>query len=350
VSRQYLFFVFGAGKMGADRHLAGAAFGYSAHAMSDKDVTEVVLADAEGIARAARILESGGLVAVPTETVYGLAARADSAEAVAGIYRAKGRPDFNPLIVHVRDVEQARRYAELGEQAADLAQREWPGPLTLVLPKREGAVLAPAVTAGLPTVALRAPRHPVMRALLERIGFPLAAPSANRSGFISPTSAAHVLTSLDGRIDLVLDGGPTEAGLESTIVALRADGTWEELRPGPVSLASAAGAPGAADAARIEAPGQLASHYAPGKPVRLDVTKPDPDEFFIGLGTTSGDCNLAPTGNLEEAAARLYDCLHLAAASPRPRIAIAPVPHKGIGRAINDRLRRAATPPDSEAS
>ncbi|MEL6876738.1 MAG: L-threonylcarbamoyladenylate synthase [Pseudomonadota bacterium] len=310
--------------------------------MSDKDVTEVVLADAEGIARATAILESGGLVAVPTETVYGLAARADSAEAVAKIYAAKGRPDFNPLIVHVRDVEQAARYADISVAARDLADTYWPGPLTLVLPLRAEAPLADAVTAGLPTVALRNSAHPVMQQLLEAVDFPLAAPSANRSGFISPTTAAHVLASLDGRIDLVVDGGPTANGLESTIVAVRADGTFEELRPGPIALEGA----NAASRSSIEAPGQLASHYAPGKPVRLNAREVAPGDFMIGFGEVEGDCTLSAVGDLKEAAARLYDCLHQGAASDRPRIAIVPIPEEGIGIAINDRLRRAATPPD----
>ena len=304
--------------------------------MSGKNVTEVRLADAEGIAEAARILDSGGLVAVPTETVYGLAARADSAEAVARIYAAKGRPDFNPLIVHVAGLAQAERYADLSPEARALAQAHWPGPLTLVLPRRADAALAEAVTAGLPTVALRAPAHPVMQALLAACAFPLAAPSANRSGFISPTCAAHVLASLDGRIDMVLDGGATTAGVESTIVAVRADGKVEELRPGPLPI----GVRG--EVRTLEAPGQLASHYAPGKPVRLNAPEAAPDEFMIGFGPVAGDVTLSTSGNLSEAAARLYACLHEAARAPEPRIAVAPVPDEGVGRAINDRLRRAA--------
>jgi L-threonylcarbamoyladenylate synthase len=304
--------------------------------MSGKNVTEVRLADAAGIAEAARILESGGLVAVPTETVYGLAARADSAEAVAKIYAAKGRPDFNPLIVHVAGLAQAERYAEFSPEARALAEAHWPGPLTLVLPRRSDARLAEAVSAGLPTVALRAPAHPAMRALLEAVDFPLAAPSANRSGFISPTCADHVLASLDGRIDMVLDGGATTAGVESTIVAVRADGSVEELRPGPLAV----GMQGMGRS--IEAPGQLASHYAPGKPVRLNAREAEADEFLIGFGAVAGDCTLSASGDVNEAAARLYACLHEAARAPQPRIAVAPVPNEGVGRAINDRLRRAA--------
>jgi len=304
--------------------------------MSGKNVTEVLAAGPEGIERAARILESGGLVAVPTETVYGLAARADSAEAVARIYAAKGRPDFNPLIVHVRGVEQAAEYAEFSPEARALAAANWPGPLTLVLPRRVDAGLAAAVTAGLPTIALRAPAHPVMQALLERCGFPLAAPSANRSGFISPTCAAHVLASLGGRIDMVLDGGVTSAGVESTIVAVRADGSVEELRPGPIAVGTRG------EGKSIEAPGQLASHYAPGKPVRLNALAAEADEFLIGFGAVAGDCTLSASGDLTEAASRLYAALHEAARAPHPRIAVAPVPEDGVGRAINDRLRRAA--------
>ena len=299
--------------------------------MDRKYVTETVLADAAGIDRAARILAEGGLVAVPTETVYGLAARADSDEAVARIYAAKGRPDFNPLIVHVRDAEQAARYAEWSDDAEIATMIHWPGPLTLVLPARPDTGLAAAVTAGLPTVALRAPAHPAMRQLLDRIDFPLAAPSANRSGFISPTSAEHVLASLDGRIDMVLDAGPTENGVESSIVAIREGGRWEELRPGPVDIdalhrhyfergldRSATGG--------IEAPGQLASHYAPGKPVRLDATEADPDEFMIGFGAVAGDVTLSAGGNLREAAARLYACLHLGAASDNCLLYTSPSP------------------------
>ncbi|MBV7258559.1 L-threonylcarbamoyladenylate synthase [Erythrobacter crassostreae] len=312
--------------------------------MSGKNVTEVVQADTQGIARAAAILESGDLVAVPTETVYGLAARADNAKAVAKIYAAKGRPDFNPLIVHTRDAGHAAKLAHFDDTAKRLAERYWPGPLTLVLPIREDAALAKAVSAGLPTLAVRVPDHPVMCALLEAVPFPLAAPSANRSGFISPTTAEHVLASLDGRIEMVLDGGATEAGLESTIAAIRAGGRIEELRPGPIQLREVSS--DLSSGVAVEAPGQLASHYAPGKPVRLNATKVAPDEFSIGFGDIRGDCMLSASGDLIEAAANLYDCLHQGAASEKTSIAVAPVPQKGIGLAINDRLRRAAAPVD----
>ncbi len=301
--------------------------------MSGKNVTEVRLADAEGIAEAARILESGGLVAVPTETVYGLAARADSAEAVARIYAAKGRPDFNPLIVHVLDESHASRYAEWLPGADFAAMMHWPGPLTLVLPRRDDTALAGAVTAGLPTVALRAPSHPVMRALLQAVTFPLAAPSANRSGFISPTTAQHVLASLDGRIDMVLDAGPTTAGVESTILAIDRNDMWRELRPGPVNI-------DALHRRYCDRPLPSAHDHAP--PVRLEATHAEPDEFWIGFGEVGGDCTLSQGGDVREAAARLYACLHEAALAPQPRIAVAPVPRHDVGRAINDRLRRAA--------
>ena len=301
------------------------------------DKTPIVPADPEGIANAAAIIAAGGLVAVPTETVYGLAARADSEEAVAAIFRAKGRPSHNPLIVHVSGLEHARRYAEFDDIAAALAKQHWPGPLTLVLPIRAGAPLARAVGAGLPTIALRAPRHRVMQAILAVGDFALAAPSANRSGFISPTCAEHVAASLDGRIDLVLDDGPCAAGVESTIVALREGGLWEVLRPGPLDLGTVVSPSGG-----IEAPGQLERHYAPGKPMRLNVVDPSPEEFVIGFGNVAGDCNLSKTCDLTEAASQLYACLHKATLSTKPRIAVAPVPDQGIGVAINDRLRRAA--------
>ena len=321
--------------------------------MSGKYATETILANAEGIVRAAQVLREGGLVAVPTETVYGLAARADSDEAVARIYEAKGRPSFNPLIVHVRDGAQAREFADLPHDAGMIADHYWPAPLTLVVPRKPDAKLAAAVTAELDTVALRSPDHPVMQALLTKCDFPLAAPSANRSGFVSPTSAAHVGATLDGRIDLILDDErPCAEGLESTILAIRADGRWEELRPGPVDLDRLhrtyrdSALPIGEGRGGIEAPGQLASHYAPGKPMRLNEREVAPDDFVIGFGSIVGDCTLSARGDLNEAAARLYACLHEAARSEKPRIAVAPVPEEGIGIAINDRLRRAATPPD----
>ena len=302
-------------------------------------------ADAAGITAAAEIIRVGGLVAVPTETVYGLAARADIDAAVAAIYRAKGRPTFNPLIVHVPDLASAERLAHFDERARLLATHFWPGPLTMVLPRRADAGLASAVSAGLPTVALRCPDHLVMQALLLECRLPLAAPSANRSGGVSPTSAAHVAVSLGDRVGLVLDGGETRRGIESTIVAVRDGGGWSILRPGPIDEAqifAILGPPDDATTSSIEAPGQLASHYAPGKPVRLDALAASSDEFLIGFGAVAGNVSLSVAGDLSEAAARLYACLHLAAASQCRCIAVAPIPQTGIGAAINDRLRRAA--------
>lgn len=315
--------------------------------MADKhEAAQILAADPAGIAAVAAALRDGGIVALPTETVYGLAARADRAESVAAIYRAKGRPDFNPLIVHVPSIEAARALALFDDRAERLAAAFWPGALTMVLPLRPGADVAPAVTAGLPTIALRCPAHPVMRAVLEASGLALAAPSANRSGGISPTCAGHVADSLGAAVPLILDGGACAAGLESTIVALRDGGTWQVLRPGPIEAARIAAvlgsAPEAVTSAAIEAPGQLARHYAPGKPVRLNATTAEADEFLIGFGPIAGDLSLSPAGDLAEAASRLYAALHAGAAASKPRIAVAPLPDAGIGAAINDRLGRAA--------
>ncbi len=296
------------------------------------------------IAEAARLIGEGRAVAVPTETVYGLAADATNTAAVAGIYEAKGRPAFNPLIVHVRELAEAERYGELSEAARAVALAWWPGAVTLVVPLRPDSGLAPAVTAGLETVALRCPAHPVMRALLQACGRPLAAPSANLSGGISPTRADHVLKTLDGRIPLVLDGGATEAGIESTIVGF-ADGQIRLLRPGPVDfaeIATLARLAEAAPSARVEAPGQLASHYAPSKPLRLDAISAESDEWLIGFGAVRGHDTLSARGDLAQAASRLFAALHLADMQAPARIAVAPIPAEGIGAAINDRLRRAA--------
>ena len=315
--------------------------------MTGNSHPHILEATAANIVRAADKLRRGELVAVPTETVYGLAARADSDTAVAAVYRAKGRPDFNPLIVHVADLAGAERIAVLDDRARRLALAFWPGSLTMVLPRRPKAGLAAAVTAGLPTVALRCPAHPVMRALLVEAGLPLAAPSANRSGGVSPTCAAHVAASLGENVETILDGGNCDAGVESTIVALRADGGWQMLRPGPVTEAQITGVLGVPPAqpsveGGIEAPGQLASHYAPGKPVRLDAETAGVDEFHIGFGTIAGDFNLSDSGDLAQAASRLYAALHAGAAAGSPLIAVAPIPAEGIGLAINDRLKRAA--------
>lgn len=300
--------------------------------------TRVMPYDAEAIAEAARLIGEGLPVAVPTETVYGLAADATDGEAVARIYAAKRRPSFNPLIVHVLNLEQAEGIAHFDESARELAERHWPGPLTLVLPLRDGAAIASLVTAGLSTVALRAPAHPAMRALLGACGRPLAAPSANASGRISPTRAEHVLAGLGGRIPLIVDAGPTNYGLESTIVAMEGE-KLRLLRPGPIDLGLEVDEGG-----KIAAPGQLESHYAPTKPLRLNAPEAGADEWLIGFGEIAGDSNLSSAGELVEAAANLFDRMHEAEASERPRIAVAPVPATGIGAAINDRLKRAASP------
>lgn len=310
--------------------------------------TSIVSPDAAALAEAARRILAGELVAVPTETVYGLAADATNAEAVARIYAAKGRPSFNPLIVHVASVEAAERVAVFDPEALALARAFWPGPLTLVLPRRGDGGLAEAVSAGLPTIGVRVPRHPVMLALLEAVGRPLAAPSANASGGISPTTAEHVLASLGARAPMVLDGGATERGVESTIVAVGADRV-RVLRPGPIPIdqieAVVRGPALSPSFGKIEAPGMMASHYAPSKPVRLEAVEAAADEWLIGFGAAvAGDDSLSVRGDLAEAAANLFAALHRAEASKRPRIAVAPVPEEGIGVAINDRLRRAAAP------
>ncbi len=305
----------------------------------------VVPADDASITAAAQLLHAGQIVAIPTETVYGLAADAQNAEAVAHIYAAKGRPDFNPLIVHVRDRKAAEKLGLFNATAQVLADAFWPGPLTLVLPLKQGAPVARAVTAGLPTIAIRCPNHPVIQALLLKSDLSLAAPSANRSGAISPTRADHVLKGLGGAVPMILDGGPCSAGLESTIVAVRDDG-WQVLRPGPVSatiIEQTLGYPPlSVPMSAIEAPGQMASHYAPSKLVRLNVTVPEKGEYLIGFGAIAGDVNLSATGDLAQAAANLFEALHNADASLATAIAVAPIPHEGIGIAINDRLSRAA--------
>ena len=298
--------------------------------------TRVLPFSDEAIAEAARLILAGEPVAVATETVYGLAADAMNPEAVARIYEAKGRPGFNPLIVHAVDLAAAERIGEFDNEARSLAKQHWPGPLTLVVALRPDVGIASIVTAGLPTVGLRVPAHPAMQSLLKAVGRPLAAPSANASGSISPTRAAHVLKSLGGRIPLIVDAGPTERGLESTIVAA-AGGPLRLLRPGPIAVEAES-----ATGERIEAPGQLASHYAPSKPLRLNAMTSESDEYLIGFGAIEGDANLSASGDLVEAAARLFDLLHDADASDRPRIAVAPVPAGSLGAAINDRLKRAA--------
>ena len=311
---------------------------YSGLAMGRPDDTKVLPYGEEAISEAVRLVLAGQPVAVPTETVYGLAADATNGEAVARIYAAKGRPSFNPLIVHVPDLGSAERIGLFTEQARALAKKHWPGPMTLVVQLRDDAGIAAIVTAGLPTIALRVPAHPAMQALLKASGRPLAAPSANASGQISPTRASHVVASLGGRIPLVIDGGATQRGIESTIVAATG-GPLRLLRRGPIDI-DASEAPGR----NIEAPGQLASHYAPQKPLRLDATEAKDGEYLIGFGPVVGDATLSASGDPVEAAARLFDMLHQADAAPQSRIAVAPVPGEGIAAAIRDRLKRAAAP------
>lgn len=313
--------------------------------------TETLPPDPAGIARAAAILRAGGLVALPTETVYGLAADATDARAVAAIYAAKGRPAHNPLIVHLPDVAAARRFAQFDAVAERLAAAFWPGPLTLVLPLRPDAGLAPAVTAGLDRVAIRVPAHLVAQAVLRATGRPLAAPSANPSGRVSPTTAAHVLDGLAGRIAAVIDAGACDVGIESTIVATVP--VLALLRPGGIAAETIAEVAGAApargtDAARPVAPGQLASHYAPAARLRLNATGVRPGEIAIGYGPSLPEAalTLSHKGDPGEAASRLFAVLREAdrLAGPDGTIAVAPIPEAGLGAAINDRLRRAAAP------
>ncbi|MDK3017236.1 L-threonylcarbamoyladenylate synthase [Pseudodonghicola flavimaris] len=298
--------------------------------------------------RAAGLLRAGELVAFPTETVYGLGADATNGTAVAAIYTAKGRPSFNPLIAHVPDAEAARAHVEWSDLAEQLAAAFWPGPLTLVLPLKPGHGISELTTAGLPTLGVRVPDQPTAQRLLRAVGRPVAAPSANPSGRISPTTADHVLAGLAGRIAAVLDDGPTEVGVESTILGLSDAPVL--LRPGGVpaeAIEAVLGHPlprRAGDAA-INAPGQLRSHYAPAAPVRLNAEAPGPGELFLGFGTRDGDLNLSPGGDLAEAAAHLFGYLHRLDARGAP-IAVAPIPETGLGAAINDRLRRAAAPRD----
>ena len=324
---------------------------YSGRAMALPPDTRVMPMSDEAIAEAARLVLAGQPVAVPTETVYGLAADATNPEAVARIYAAKGRPSFNPLIVHVLSMEQARELGARPDEAAErLADCYWPGPLTLVVPYSPFGRLADAVTANLGTVALRCPAHPAMRKLLAATGRPLAAPSANASGTISPTRAEHVLQSLGGRVSLIIDDGPTEHGLESTIIKI-ANRQISVLREGPISAKNASSIAGLSAStelsSKIEAPGQLASHYAPGKPLRLDAMEAAEGEYLIGFGPVQGDVSLSATGDPIEAAARLFDVLHQADAAPHPRLAVAPIPGDGIAAAIRDRLKRAAAPRSS---
>ncbi|MEL7259509.1 MAG: L-threonylcarbamoyladenylate synthase [Pseudomonadota bacterium] len=310
---------------------------------------EILPADDQGLSRAAEILRAGRLVAFPTETVYGLGADARNDHAVARIFDAKGRPRFNPLIVHVYDTEAAKRFVEWSDTADRLASAFWPGPMTLVLPLRAGTGLSPLVTAELPTLAIRVPAHPVGQALLHAFDGPVAAPSANPSGRISPTSADHVISGLEDRIDAVVDGGACDVGLESTILGL--SGAPTLLRPGGLPVEAIEAAIGQplelhSDTDSISAPGQLASHYAPGANLRLNAETRRPGEHLLGFGKVECDLNLSEAGDLIEAAANLFGHLHSLDNMGADVIAVSPIPDVGLGRAINDRLRRAAAPRD----
>ena len=308
---------------------------------------ERLAADPAGVARAAALLASGALVAFPTETVYGLGGDATDDRAVAAIFAAKGRPAFNPLIAHVSDASAVRRLAEFGLLAERLAGAFWPGPLTLVLPARPGSV-SPLVTAGLPTVAVRVPAHPLARALLAAFGRPVAAPSANPSGRLSPTDADAVAEGLGDRVAAILDGGRCPVGVESTIVGL-ADGKATLLRPGGLpreALEACLGEPlrTPEGSGVLTSPGQLASHYAPRAALRLEAERAEPGEVLLGFGRVEAALNLSPAGDLAEAAANLFGHLRALDASGATRIAVSPIPCHGLGLAINDRLARAAAP------
>jgi len=307
--------------------------------------TRTVTADAAGIARAARILRDGGLVAFPTETVYGLGADATNGQAVAAIFAAKGRPLFNPLIVHVADIEEARRHVELSPRAQALAEKFWPGALTLVLPRRKDTTLSLLVSAGLDSVALRAPSHPAAIALLKATGRPVAGPSANMSGQVTATSPAHVAESMGGKVDLILDAGSAPLGIESTVIGFDGDRPLL-LRPGAIArediedLVGPLGPPGNL----IQSPGQLASHYAPRASLRLNAQEIRSGEVLLGFGEVKGaTLNLSARGDLKEAAANLFAMLRELDRTAT-KIAVFPIPDTGIGEAINDRLRRAAAP------
>ena len=319
---------------------------------TDGAATRILAPTDRAIARAADVLRGGGFVAFPTETVYGLGADATNGAAVAAVYRAKGRPAANPLIVHVADAGGAASFALLDPSARTLAAAFWPGPLTLVLRRTANCPVSPAASAGLPTVAVRVPDHPVALALLRAAGLPLAAPSANPSGRLSPTTARHAVDGLGDVVDLILDGGPCRVGIESTVLAL--DGAEPVvLRPGAVAreaLEATLGVPVTATAVPSEkasSPGLLGPHYAPRTPLRLEAGSAGAGEGLLAFGSAKPAAaaitrNLSPSGNLHEAAANLYAALREMDAAGLARIAVVPIPDEGIGRAINDRLRRAA--------
>jgi L-threonylcarbamoyladenylate synthase len=315
--------------------------------------TRVLSADGDAIAAAARVLSEGGLVAFPTETVYGLGADATNGEAIARLYAVKGRPQFNPLIAHVRDAEAAQLLGRFSDDARRLANAFWPGPLTYVLPKADECPVAELATAGLDSIGVRVPDHPVAHDLLAAFGKPIVAPSANQSGHVSPTTARHVLGDLGGRIDLIIDGGATSVGVESTIVSCLAEPTL--LRPGGLprdAIEEVLGHPLADGDKKLDdaplAPGMLASHYAPKSPLRLNARDARPGEALLAFGPdvpkAAYALNLSPEGDLVEAAANLFSHLRALDASGARAIAVMPIPNEGLGEAINDRLWRAAAP------
>ncbi|KAA2314592.1 threonylcarbamoyl-AMP synthase [Pseudooceanicola sediminis] len=306
--------------------------------------------DEAGLDEAARLLKEGSLVAMPTETVYGLAADAANDRAVAAIYEAKGRPSFNPLIAHLASADAAAELTVFPNAARVLANAFWPGPLTLVLPIRPGAAISPLMTAGLNTLAVRVPAHPVAHDLLRRFGGAVAAPSANPSGRISPTTPDHVLQGLEGKIAAILDGGPCAVGVESTILAVDEEGKLRLLRPGSIGPEDIRARTGLTlqspigEDNRIEAPGQMGSHYAPRGTMRLNAETVQPGETMLGFGAVDCVVNLSTSGDLAEAAANLFTMMHRLDAMGAMRIAVSPIPMRGIGLAINDRLTRAAAP------
>jgi L-threonylcarbamoyladenylate synthase len=315
--------------------------------MTDMITQVVSFKDNPAIARASAILEAGNLVAAATETVYGLAADATNEIAVKKIYKVKGRPSNNPLICHVSDISMADSIVHINETAKYLMERYWPGPLTFVLPKREPTQIAATVSAGLPTIAVRCPKHPAMQNLIQALNRPIAAPSANPSGKLSPTSAQDVISGLQGKIELVIDGGRTDLGIESTIITIDQYNTIKLLRPGTLTVDEIAETTGLEirdnNDNHITAPGQLASHYAPNAQIRLDATVRQKGEYLIGFGDIMGDNNLSENANLAEAAHNLFQAIRIAD-DKADKIAIAPIPMAGIGIAINDRIKRAAAP------
>ncbi len=302
------------------------------------------------LAEAARLIRAGGLVAFPTETVYGLGADATNGEAVAAIFAAKDRPRFNPLIVHFAETAAAAEAGDFDGRATDLARAFWPGALTLVLPRRAGCAISLLVSAGLDTLAVRVPSHPVARSLLRAAGCPVAAPSANRAGLLSPTTAAHVAESLGGACAAIVDGGPCPVGVESTVVDL-SGGSAAVLRPGGVpveDIEAVVGPLAAAEAAgeRPKSPGMLERHYAPGLPLRMNAVEARPGEALLafGPGPPGAALNLSPGGDVDEAAANLFAMMRTVDRPEFRAIAVMPIPERGLGRAINDRLRRASAP------